>query len=77
MALFPNSHFSFQGFKIQMLLAKRAGVPISPPVRPLLGNPSVLTTLGQLQFHHADDSYKRLTAPDTDRPGSFGFAHPL
>jgi hypothetical protein len=60
-----------------MLLAKRADVPIAPPVRPVFADPSVLSTLGQLQFHHADDSFKRLMATPPNDPPLFLFAHPL
>jgi hypothetical protein len=77
MAFPPNPHFSFQDFRIRMLLAKRADVPIAPPVRPVFADPSVLSTLGQLQFHHADDTFKRLINSPPNDPPLFLFAHPL
>jgi hypothetical protein len=77
MAQVPNPPFSYQDFRIKMLLAKRADVPIAPPVRPVFSDPSVLSTLGQLQFHHADDSFKRLMVAPPDDPPFFLFAHPL
>ncbi len=72
-----NSGFSIQAYRIQMLLAKRKDVPIAPPVRPVFLNPTPLTMLGQLQFHHADDSYRRLLRSEGEEPPPFLFAHPL
>lgn len=60
-----------------MLLAKRADVPIAPPVRPLFADPSLLSTLGSLQFHHGDDTFKRLMASLQTDPPLFPFAHRL
>jgi hypothetical protein len=77
MAQLPNSPLSIQDFKIKMLLAKRADVPIAPPVRPVFADPSVLSTLGNLQFHHADDAFKRLINSPPNDPPLFLFAHPL
>ncbi len=72
-----NSGFSIQAYRIQMLLAKRKDVPIAPPVRPVFLNPAPLDLLGQLQFFHGDDTYKRLLKSESEGPAPLGFAHPL
>lgn len=72
-----NSGFSVQGYRIQMLLAKRRDVPIAPPVRPVFLNPASLDLLGQLQFFHSDETYKHLLRSEGEEPPPFLFAHPL
>ncbi len=77
MALGSDSPFSFQTFRMQMLLAKRASVPIAPPVRPLILNTAPLDMLGRLQFFHGDDTYKRLLKSESEGPTPLGFVHLL
>jgi hypothetical protein len=69
--------FSYEVFRMKMLEAKKAGVPIQPPVRPVFQNPECLELLGGLQFHQDDDTYKRLLKSEAEGPAPSGFAHPL
>lgn len=68
---------SFEAFRMAMLQAKRAGVPIRPPARPVFQDPACLDMLGRLQFFHEDDTYKRFLICESEGPAPFGFAHPL
>ena len=69
--------FSHEVFRMKMLEAKKAGIPIQPPVRPLLENPESLELLGGLLFFHDDDTYKRLLQSEAEEPPPPGFAHLL
>ncbi len=69
--------FSCEVFRMKMLEAKKAGISIQSPARPVLQNPECLELLGGLQFHHDDDSYKRLFKSEAEGRAPSRFAHPL